>query len=61
MKDGTQLYLEQASHHPPVSNWSMVGPDECYHFYGSGEWQASFRGNSVKGYGEMLLLFAGGG
>eukprot|EP01094_Clydonella_sp_ATCC50884_P001341 TRINITY_DN11002_c0_g2_i4.p1 TRINITY_DN11002_c0_g2~~TRINITY_DN11002_c0_g2_i4.p1 ORF type:complete len:354 (+),score=95.46 TRINITY_DN11002_c0_g2_i4:30-1091(+) len=49
MSDGTKLYLEQASHHPPVSNWSMVGPDDAYHFYGSGEWSASFRGNSVKG------------
>ncbi len=31
-------------------NLKAFGPDNCYHYYGYGEWSASFRGNSVKGY-----------
>jgi len=27
----------------------MIGPDQAFHFYGHGEWTASFRGNSVLG------------
>jgi len=48
-EDGSQVFTEQSSHHPPVTNWQIFGPDGLYHFYGYGEWTASFRGNSVKG------------
>jgi hypothetical protein len=49
-EDGTRIHAEQASHHPPITCWQVFGPEDCYHFYGFGEWSASFRGNSVKGY-----------
>jgi len=49
LADGTQLYCEQSSHHPPVSNWLVYGPNEAWRFYGFGEWTASFRGNSLRG------------
>jgi len=49
LADGTQLYCEQSSHHPPVSNWLVYGPKEAWRFYGFGEWTASFRGNSLRG------------
>ena len=48
-EDGTNIFCEQTSHHPPVTNWNVVGPNNCYHFYGFGEWSASLRGNSIKG------------
>jgi len=50
--DGTEVFCEQVSHHPPISNWEVIGPDNCFHFYGSGELTASFRGNSIKGHQE---------
>ena len=30
--DGTSLFMEQISHHPPISAWDMYGPG--YHGYG---------------------------
>eukprot|EP00743_Colponemidia_sp_Colp-15_P004614 GILK01004974.1.p1 GENE.GILK01004974.1~~GILK01004974.1.p1 ORF type:complete len:916 (+),score=174.71 GILK01004974.1:170-2917(+) len=30
LPDGTQLYLEQTSHHPPVSHWQFVGPNNTF-------------------------------
>jgi len=61
--DGTQILVEQSSHHPPISNWQVFGPNNLYHFYGYGEWQASFRGNSVKGRqeGTTIIDFQDGG
>jgi hypothetical protein len=53
--DGTSIYMEQSSHHPPITSWLVIGPQlpgdgrPAYRMYGSGEWTASFRGNSVRG------------
>jgi len=47
--DGTRILSEQSSHHPPVTSWQLFGPDNSYHFYGNGEWAASFSGNSISG------------
>jgi hypothetical protein len=62
-EDGTRIHAEQASHHPPITCWQVFGPEDCYHFYGFGEWSASFRGNSVKGHqaGPNIINFADGG
>lgn len=62
-EDGTRIYAEQASHHPPITCWQVFGPEDCFHFYGFGEWSASFRGNSVKGHqaGPNIINFADGG
>jgi hypothetical protein len=49
-EDGTEIFLEQTSHHPPKSNWEVFGPNKNYHFWGYGEWAASCTGNTVKGY-----------
>lgn len=51
-EDDTLIFCEQTSHHPPITNWEVVGPNNMYHFYGSGELHASFRGNSIKGHQE---------
>jgi len=62
-EDGSLVYTEQSSHHPPVTNWQIIGPDGLYHFYGYGEWTAAFRGNSVKGHqkGPHIIEFKDGG
>lgn len=62
-EDGTRIYAEQASHHPPITCWQVFGPEDCYHYYGYGEWSASFRGNSVRGHqaGPNIINFADGG
>lgn len=59
-EDGTEIFCEQTSHHPPISNWELVGPGNMYTFYGSGELLASFRGNSIKGHqnGKHYIDFA---
>jgi len=62
-EDGTEIFCEQVSHHPPISNWEVIGPNESFHFYGSGELTASFRGNSIKGHqqGVHYVDFPDGG
>eukprot|EP01098_Paradermamoeba_levis_P006838 TRINITY_DN2846_c0_g1_i1.p1 TRINITY_DN2846_c0_g1~~TRINITY_DN2846_c0_g1_i1.p1 ORF type:complete len:369 (-),score=119.45 TRINITY_DN2846_c0_g1_i1:98-1204(-) len=61
-EDGTTCYMEQSSHHPPISSWQVFGPDNCYSFYGWGQWCAFFRGNCVKGHqkGPLFIEFPDG-
>ena len=47
--DGTRLYLEQTSHHPPISHWQVYGRDDLFKFIGYGQWAAAWRGNALKG------------
>ena len=32
MEDGTKYYAEQISHHPPITAFQLVGPEESYAF-----------------------------
>jgi len=61
-EDGSEIYMEQSSHHPPVSNFEILGPNGSWHLYGFGEWSAGFRANSVKGRqsGPMIAAFPDG-
>ncbi|EFA85771.1 oxysterol binding family protein [Heterostelium album PN500] len=61
--DGTKVFCEQTSHHPPISNWQVQDKDNRYHYYGYGVWSASCRGNIVKGYqkGTHTIEFHDGG
>jgi len=47
--DGTGVYLEQVSHHPPVSMFQIVGPQGKWSFSGHHEFTASMRPNSITG------------
>lgn len=48
-EDGTKIYLEQTSHHPPISHWEMIGPHESFHFYGHDQIIAGLSGpNTLK-------------
>jgi len=62
-EDGTRIFCEQSSHHPPVTAWQVFGPGDCYHFYGYGEWAAHFSVNSVTGQqkGPHVIEFSDGG
>lgn len=33
-QDGSMIYLEQTSHHPPISNYLIEGPNNNYKVYG---------------------------
>ena len=43
-EDGTEVYLEQTCHHPPITHWQMIGPDNSYNFYGHGQIVAGLAG-----------------
>ncbi len=45
--DGTQLYAEQISHHPPVSYFLALGPQDSYKFYGYYNYEAKAGLNSL--------------
>lgn len=52
-KDGTMIYMEHISHHPPISSYLIEGTSEYpFRMYGSVE----FRGN-VKNGGNTLNIF----
>lgn len=62
--DGTQLYCEQISHHPPVSAYLMVHPQGNYKLYGKGEVAARLSGlNTIHGLriGCTFIEFKNGG
>ncbi|KAJ6249101.1 oxysterol-binding protein [Anaeramoeba flamelloides] len=60
--DGTKIYCEQISHHPPISAWEFIGPDNSYYLHGTGHWKASFKGYAVQGgqIGKTTLKFPDG-
>lgn len=46
--DGTDVYCEQISHHPPVSYIYCIGPDNNYKYYGYYDYDAKAGMNSVS-------------
>lgn len=61
--DGTQMFIEQTAHHPPTSNFHIVGPGKSYELSGYGIMNSSLTGaNSVKGWreGKSLIRFRDG-
>lgn len=45
--DGTQIFAEQVCHHPPISNFYVVGPNDSYKFYGNYNYDIKAWINSV--------------
>jgi len=45
--DGSHFYLEQVSHHPPISYMLYIGPQDAYRFYGPSQFAASAGLNSL--------------
>jgi len=60
--DGTNVFLEQSTHHPPGSRWLLIGPGKSWTFSGSAVMSAAFRGNVVWGSqkGSNIVEFADG-
>lgn len=62
MDDGTQIYCEQTSHHPPISHIHIVGPDNLYEFsmhsgYSASAWVNSITVNVI---GHKYIIFKDG-
>lgn len=62
-KDGSQMFLEQISHHPPMSAFQLIGPNHIFHMHGFHEFAASMSPNSVLGQqlGQNVVEFFDGG
>jgi hypothetical protein len=61
--DGTTIYLEQTSHHPPTSNYHIIGKDKNYEMFGYAIVNAQLAGmNTIKGWrdGKSLIKFKDG-
>jgi len=61
--DGTKLYCEQISHHPPVSAYLLIHPQGEYKLYGTGEVAARLTGlNTIHGQriGQTVIEFKNG-
>jgi len=46
--DGTQIYCEQVAHHPPISYFLAVGPNNSYRYYGCYNFSALAGLNSMS-------------
>lgn len=44
MPDGSRFYLEQTSHHPPITHWELVSNSGQFHFSGYGQIVAGLSG-----------------
>lgn len=63
MIDGTKIWLEQTSHHPPITHWYMEGPSNLYKFFGHGQIKAGLAGpNTIKAskLGKHTIIFNNG-
>lgn len=63
LPDGSRIFLEQISHHPPISAFQLAGPDGLYTFTGLSQPSVSYGTNAVKttAKGYRVLDFADGG
>jgi hypothetical protein len=49
-EDGSKIFLEQSSHHPPISHYIMYGPKDSFKFSGFSHFTSSAGLNSLKLY-----------
>jgi hypothetical protein len=62
-EDGTSIFLEQTAHHPPTSNYLLIGPEKSYEMFGFAVVNANLSGvNSIKGWreGKNIIKFKDG-
>lgn len=62
MKDGTKVYCEQISHHPPISYFLIYGPNDSYQFSGYYDFEISpgLNSLSLKNIGKRKFVFKDG-
>jgi hypothetical protein len=63
LADGTEILLEHTSHHPPISNFIVEGPNDSYRMYGHHEYRGhvSTNGLGSEEYGPNMIEFKDGG
>jgi hypothetical protein len=56
------MYLEQTSHHPPISHYEIYGPNQNYYFSGYSTFKSSAGLNSLSVYnkGKRSIRFKDG-
>ena len=61
-QDGTEVYLEQTEHRPPISNFLFEGPDKAYRLWGWNSFSAKAWLNSATLFveGHKVLEFKDG-
>jgi hypothetical protein len=61
--DGSRVYLEQVSHHPPISAFQLIGEGGKYLFEGQSEPSVAYKTNGIKtaAKGHRAVRFADGG
>lgn len=62
-EDGSRLYLEQTSHHPPVTNFEVYGPNGNYYMYGTTAYKTSVALNlalNLYNKGKRYIIFPDG-
>lgn len=47
LEDGSTILIEHTSHHPPISNFYVEGPDSIYKLYGHYEYKMKISPNSL--------------
>ena len=60
--DGTQIFIEHTSHHPPIAHFHVLGANRSYIYKGHYEFGGKLRGNSVCGgqAGPNIVQFQNG-
>lgn len=63
LPSGTKIFMEQISHHPPVSAFEMYGPHGAYYFHGLSQPSVAYKANAIKmsAKGYRRIEFADGG
>ena len=62
LADGSKIFMEQVSHHPPVSAFELIGPGNLYTFRGLSQPDVAYKGCDVRttARGARVLRFADG-
>lgn len=60
--DGSKIYLEQSSHHPPISHYEIYGPNKSWYFSGYSKFGSSAGLNSLSlsNEGKRCISFSDG-
>ena len=61
-QDGAKIYMEQTSHHPPISHFLIEGPDNNYKMTGYSEFdiRSGLSGATVQAAGYKYITFKDG-
>jgi len=61
-ENGTSIYCEQISHHPPISAFYMLGPQKSFKIHGTGELKVKINGSHISGerVGKNTIEFKNG-